>query len=74
MEHVILQSEEVSKPKTPYSQVIKVKGNWLIFISGQVPTDEQGNLVGKGDIKAQTRQVFENLKAMLRAGEQLSKM
>jgi len=68
MEKVILQSEKVSKPQHAYSQGVKVKGNSLIFISGQVPTDEQGNLVGEDDIKAQTRQVFENLKAMLQSG------
>jgi 2-iminobutanoate/2-iminopropanoate deaminase len=68
MEKIILQPEEVSKPKNPYSQGVKVKGNSLLFISGQVPTDEKGNLVGQGDIKAQTRKVFENLKAMLKAG------
>jgi enamine deaminase RidA (YjgF/YER057c/UK114 family) len=36
-----------------------------VVISGQVAWDVQGNLVGKGDIRAQTRQVFENLKNML---------
>lgn len=41
----------------------------LIFVSGQLPLDAQGNLVGKGDIAAQARQVFENMKAVLeRAG------
>jgi reactive intermediate/imine deaminase len=68
MEKIVLQSAEVSKPKSGYSQGVKVKGNSLIFISGQVSTDKRGNLVGKGDIKAQTKQVFENLKAMLKVG------
>ena len=65
MEKRILQPEGVPKPKTAYSQGIKVKGGSLVFISGQVPVDAQGNLVGKRDIRAQTKQVFENLKAML---------
>ena len=39
----------------------------LVFISGQVARDKQGNLVGKGDLRAQTVQVFENLKAALAA-------
>ena len=65
MEKIILQPEEVSKPKTTYSQGVKVQGGALVFISGHVPADAQGNLVGKGDIAAQTKQVFENLKAML---------
>jgi len=48
-----------------YSQA--VKSNGLLFISGQVALDKNGNLVGKGDITAQTQQVMENLKATLEA-------
>jgi enamine deaminase RidA (YjgF/YER057c/UK114 family) len=33
----------------------------LIFLSGQVANDPYGQLVGKGDLKAQTEQVFANL-------------
>jgi enamine deaminase RidA (YjgF/YER057c/UK114 family) len=39
----------------------------LIFVAGQVPFDQSGNLVGKGDIRAQVVQVFANLKAVLEA-------
>src|SRR5262245_22041750 len=42
------------------------KGN-LLFISGPTATDDQGNIVGKGDIVAQTRQIFEKIKAILAA-------
>jgi len=49
----------------PYSQAIQL-GN-LLFVSGQIPIDPQtGNLV-QGDIEAQTRQVMENLKAVVAA-------
>lgn len=48
----------------PYSQGIKV-GNW-IYTSGQIPLTPEGTLV-TGDIKAQTHQVFKNLKAILAA-------
>lgn len=37
----------------------------LIFVSGQVPIDAAGALVGEGDIEAQTAQVFENLRTVL---------
>jgi enamine deaminase RidA (YjgF/YER057c/UK114 family) len=37
----------------------------LIFVSGQVPLDPGGALVGAGDIEAQTAQVFENLRTVL---------
>jgi 2-iminobutanoate/2-iminopropanoate deaminase len=39
----------------------------LLFLAGQVARDAQGQLVGKGDILAQTRQVMDNLTTMLRA-------
>ena len=65
MEISYLQPANVPKPAGDYSQGVKVKGGTLVVISGQVAWDVQGNLVGKGDIRAQTRQVFENLKNML---------
>ena len=65
MEFIYLQPANVPKPAGDYSQGVKVKGGTLVVISGQVAWDVQGNLVGKGDIRAQTRQVFENLKNML---------
>jgi len=38
-----------------------------IYVSGQVAFDKDGNVVGKGDLRAQTTQVFENLKICLEA-------
>lgn len=49
-----------------WSHVVKAKGT-IVFISGAVALDAQCNLVGKGDIEKQTRQVFENLVAALTA-------
>ncbi len=52
--------------KSPrYSHVAEVTRGRLILVSGQVAQDAAGNLVGAGDMKAQTRQVFENLKVAL---------
>jgi 2-iminobutanoate/2-iminopropanoate deaminase len=65
MERIYLNPENVPKPAGDYSQGVKVKKGTLVVISGQVAWDIQGNLVGKGDFKAQARQVFENLKNML---------
>jgi enamine deaminase RidA (YjgF/YER057c/UK114 family) len=44
-----------------------VQGGTIVFISGQVAVDAQGQVVGKGDIEAQAVQVFENLKLALEA-------
>lgn len=48
-----------------FSQGVRV-GNTL-YVSGQVGMDKAGNVVGKGDMKAQTRQTIENIKAVLAA-------
>jgi len=37
----------------------------LLFISGLLGVDGQGELVGADDVVAQTRQVFENMRAVL---------
>lgn len=48
-----------------YSHVGKVTGGSLLFIAGQLAVDGKGNVVGKHDFEAQTRQVLENLGAVL---------
>lgn len=50
-----------------YSHVVSVRGGRTIYIAGQVAFDAQGQLVGKGDLAAQTRQVFANLETALKA-------
>jgi enamine deaminase RidA (YjgF/YER057c/UK114 family) len=49
-----------------YSHVVTGAGQW-VAIAGQVALDADGNLVGEGDMEAQTRQVFANLDAALKA-------
>jgi 2-iminobutanoate/2-iminopropanoate deaminase len=61
-----VQTENAPKAIGPYQQAIKANG--FIYTAGQIPIDPKtGNLV-EGDISAQTRQVLENLKAVLEAG------
>jgi 2-iminobutanoate/2-iminopropanoate deaminase len=52
---------------TLYSHVVVASGKKLIFIAGQVSRDEQGQLVGKDDMRAQIRQVGKNLSIALAA-------
>ena len=54
------------KPKNAYVQCVKVVGKGYLFISGQLPLDEQGELVGRGDIERQTQKVLENLSIALK--------
>jgi len=67
MKKTMINSEKLSKPLGPYSHGVKVKlnGTTLLFISGVVALDADGRVNGKGDIRAQTKQVLENLKAIL---------
>ena len=50
-----------------YSHVVVVQGKKTIFVSGQLARDPRGEVVGKGDMGAQLRQVGENIKAALAA-------
>lgn len=59
----------VAAPMGNYSHAVRVETAESIWIhvSGQIATDREGRLVGPGDMRAQTAQVFENLAAILAA-------
>jgi len=48
-----------------YSPGWEVSGGRLIYVAGQIPWDADGQTVAKGDVAAQTRQVFANIAAVL---------
>ncbi len=50
-----------------YTHVVEITHGQTIFIAGQVALDQSGKIVGPHDFRAQTQQVFENLKAALAA-------
>lgn len=52
---------------TGYSHVTTVRGGTAVYVSGQIAFNQSGQVVGVGDMAAQARQVFENLKAALAA-------
>ncbi|HYX77560.1 MAG TPA: RidA family protein [Gaiellaceae bacterium] len=56
-------------PPFGYSHVVEAPAGTIVYISGQVPLDADGQLVGEGDFEAQTRQVFENLTRALEAAD-----
>ena len=62
----IVQSDKLSKPIGVFSQAVKVPASGqLIFVSGLTARDDTGALVGRGDVRAQTRKILENLSAIL---------
>jgi reactive intermediate/imine deaminase len=56
----------LSRPRG-YTHVVQASAGLTIYVSGQVALDSEGRLVGKNDVAAQTRQVFDNLTAALAA-------
>lgn len=58
-------SPNAPKPVGPYSQAV-IAGNTL-YISGQLAIDPKTNTLIEADITAQTRQVMENIQAILQA-------
>jgi len=52
-------------PGRGYTHVVEVPAGRTLYVAGQVAFDAQGNVVGKGDVRAQTEQVFRNLRTAL---------
>jgi enamine deaminase RidA (YjgF/YER057c/UK114 family) len=50
-----------------YAHVAKVTGGTIVYVAGQAPFDENGQVVGKGDFVAQFAQVIRNLKTAVEA-------
>jgi reactive intermediate/imine deaminase len=57
----------VAKPVGNYKMATRLDSGRLVYISGQVAWDADGNIVGKGDIHVQARQVFQNIRHVLQA-------
>ncbi len=61
----IIKTDKAPAAIGTYSQAVQV-GN-TVYISGQIPLDPQTMLMASDDFKDQTKQVFENLKAVVAA-------
>jgi enamine deaminase RidA (YjgF/YER057c/UK114 family) len=59
------EKKHINPRPVGYSDAVVVSSGKTIYISGQVPLNSKSELVGKGDLRAQTIQVFENLKNIL---------
>lgn len=62
--------EQVRTPVQPvsdYSIAAKIRSGNLVFVSGQVPVDAQGNTIGAGDVELQMRATLENLRNAVEA-------
>ena len=61
----VVKPNKAPGPAGMYSIGVTTSGKKMLFIAGQVALDTSGKLVGEGDVKAQTRQVFDNIGAVL---------
>ena len=59
--------KRIVKGHVLYSPVVTVVPGKLVFVSGILARDSKGEIVGKGDMAAQIRQVFDNIKTALAA-------
>lgn len=67
--HEKVETADAPRAIGPYSQAIFVKAaNGLIFVSGQLPIDPKTGKLREGDIKVLTKQVIDNLEAILKEG------
>ncbi|MBI4257756.1 MAG: RidA family protein [Thaumarchaeota archaeon] len=57
----------LGKPKGPYVHAVDVRAKRLLFVAGTIPTDAKGRIVGEGDMRAQAKQVYENIRRVLKS-------
>jgi 2-iminobutanoate/2-iminopropanoate deaminase len=65
MQKEAIRTDAAPKAIGPYEQAIRVNG--FVFTAGQIPLDPKTGNIVEGGIAAQTRQVLENLRAVLEA-------
>ena len=63
-----IETDRVAKTKKPYSQGVKVTSGTLVFTSGVIARDQDGQVVGKDDIREQTRQCLRNIAGIIEGG------
>jgi 2-iminobutanoate/2-iminopropanoate deaminase len=60
-----IRVEGLVEPMSHFTDAVRAGG--FLYVSGIIGVDAQGRLVGGDDVVAQTRQVFENMRAVLSA-------
>ena len=65
MAKTVIRSPKVAESRLPLSQAT-LAGN-VLYVGGAVAHDARGQLVGRGDVRAQTKQALENIKALVEA-------
>jgi 2-iminobutanoate/2-iminopropanoate deaminase len=58
-----IRVEALAEPMSHFTDAVRAGG--FVYVSGVIAVDREGRLVGGDDVVAQTRQVFENMRAVL---------
>lgn len=66
MKELFINPEGLFKTNA-YTQIVTTEGGRTIYISGQIPFNEKGELVGKDSLEAQINQVFKNINTALKS-------
>lgn len=66
MEKKFINPPALATPRG-YTHVVTAQGGKTVLVAGQVAFDAKGEIVGRGDLRAQARQAYENLKTALAA-------
>ena len=61
-----IRVDDLAEPISHFTDAVRAGG--FLYVSGIVPVDRDGRIVGGDDVVAQTRQVFENMRRVLVAG------
>jgi 2-iminobutanoate/2-iminopropanoate deaminase len=67
MAKTTLNPEGLPTPRGSYSLVAVAHPERMVFIAGQTASDPQGNVVGIGDVRAQTRYIIEKIQRAVEA-------
>ena len=67
MNKTIITTDKAPAPLGPYNQAVLV--NDTLYLSGQIPLIPTSMKLVEGDLEAETRQVMQNLKAVLEAAD-----
>jgi 2-iminobutanoate/2-iminopropanoate deaminase len=62
-----IKSPKLPEPIGPYSPAVTVSGGTTVYVAGMTALNADKQIVGAGDVKAQTRQVIENIKHAVEA-------
>lgn len=65
MSRQVITTPKVRTPRRAFSNGVRI--GQTLHVAGQLAIDLEGNVVGAGDVRAQTRQVLENVRAIVEA-------